>query len=128
MPLTLDLLTNPAMPDAAIVRGDPDFLRRWYAGQAYNSFEYGNVLHNAEFTRLADEQVRETGPARRRTLVARLQEVLAEKLPTLPLYHRRFYWIYDPAKWVGWANAAGGLMNSIPLLDNKLAFLPPGPA
>jgi len=167
-PLTLDLLTDPAMPDAEIVAamlrdaglavrlvagdaksrndqlqalrygmalvshigvgGDPDFLRRWYAGQAYNSFEYGNVLHNAEFTRLADEQVRETDPARRRALVARLQELLAEELPTLPLYHRRFYWLYDPAKWAGWANTAGGLMNGIPLLDNKLAFLPPGTA
>jgi len=167
-PLTLDLLTDPAMPDAEIVAamlravglavrlvsgdaksrndqlqqlrygmalvshigigGDPDFLRRWYAGQVYNTFEYGNVLHNAEFTRLADEQVRESDPARRRDLVARLQEILAEELPTLPLYHRRFYWVYDPAKWGDWINTAGGLMNGIPLLDNKLAFLPAGEA
>jgi len=167
-PLTLDLLTDPAMPDAAIVAamlgevglsvrlvsgdaasrteqlrglrygmalvshigvgGDPDFLRRWYAGQVYNSFEYGNVLHNTEFTRVADQQVREQDPAQRRALIDRLQEVLADELPSLPLYHRRFYWVYDPAKWDGWANTAGGLMNGIPLLDNKLAFLPPGPA
>lgn len=109
------------------VGGDPDFLRRWYAGQAYNSFEYGNVLHNPEFSQLADEQVRELDPARRRTLVARLQEILADELPTLPLYHRRFYWVYDPAKWHRWANTWGGIMTGIPLLDNKLAFLPAGP-
>ncbi|MDP9374773.1 MAG: ABC transporter substrate-binding protein, partial [Chloroflexota bacterium] len=166
-PLTLDLLTDPAAPDAEIVAtmlraiglevrlitgdakarneqlrslrygmalvshigvgGDPDFLRRWYAGQVYNSFEYGNVLHSPEFTRLADEQVRELDPARRRALVARLQEILAEELPTLPLYHRRFYWVHDPAKWDRWANTWGGMMNGIPLLDNKLAFLPPAP-
>lgn len=165
-PLTLELLTDPAMPDAEVVAamlrevglavrlatgdaktrteqlqglrygmalvshigvgGDPDFLRRWYAGQAYNSFEYGNVLHHAEFARLADEQVRELDPARRRATVARLQEILAEELPTLALYHRRFYWVHDPAKWGRWINTSGGIMTGIPLLDNKLAFLPPG--
>lgn len=165
-PLTLELLTDPAAPDADIVAamlrqvgvevrlatadakgrtarlqslrygmalvshigvgGDPDFLRRWYAGQVYNSFEYGNVLHDPNFTRLADEQVRELDPARRRAVVNQLQEVLAEDLPTLPLYHRRFYWVYDPAKWDHWFNTWGGMMTGIPLLDNKLAFLPPG--
>lgn len=163
-PVLLDLLTDPAAPDAAIVAvmlraiglevrfvtadakarneqlqtlrygmalvshigvcGDPDFLRRWYAGQAYNSFEYGNVLHHPEFTRLADEQARELDTARRRLLVARLQEILAEEAPTLPLYHRRFYWIYNPAKWDRWFNTWGGMMTGIPLLENKLAFLP----
>jgi len=162
-PLTLDLLTDPAMADGEIVRlmlrevglevrlvaadsktrtdllqerrytmalsahigvgGDPDYLRRWYANQAYNAFEYGNVLHSDEFTRLADQQVAELDPARRKSLVDRMQVVLAEELPTLPLYHRPFYWMYDPSRWGRWFNTHGGLMDGIPLMDNKLAFL-----
>lgn len=124
-----DLLQNHryAMALAAHigVGGDPDFLRRWYANQAYNAFEYGNVLHNDEFMRLADQQVAELDPARRKALVDRMQAILAEELPTLPLYHRPFYWLYDPTRWGRWFNTWGGMMDGIPLMDNKLAFLPP---
>jgi len=107
------------------VGGDPDFLRRWYANQTYNAFEDGNALHSAEFARLADEQVAEMDASRRRALVNRMQVVLAEELPTLALYHRPFYWLYDPNVFQGWFNTWGGMMDGIPLVDNKLAFLPP---
>ncbi len=105
------------------VGGDPDFLRRWFAGEVFNVFEYGNALHSPEFEALAEAQVRELDVARRKELVARMQHVLAEDLPTLPLYHRRFYYVYDPAKWDRWFNTAGGIMTGIALLENKLAFL-----
>ncbi|MDQ6602120.1 MAG: ABC transporter substrate-binding protein [Chloroflexota bacterium] len=107
------------------VGGDPDFLRRWYANQTYNSFEDGNALHSEEFTRLADQQVAEMDVTRRRALVNRMQAVLAEELPTLALYHRPFYWLYDPNAFQGWFNTWGGMMDGIPLVDNKFAFLPP---
>lgn len=105
------------------VGGDPDFLRRWYANQAYNSFEDGNALHSDEFARLADQQAAEGDVNRRRALVNRMQAILAEELPTLALYHRPFYWLYDPSAYQGWFNTWGGIMDGIPLLDNKLAFL-----
>lgn len=105
------------------VGGDPDFLRRWFSGEVFSAFEYGNALHSAEFDALADAQVRELDVAKRKELVARLQHVLAEELPTLPLYHRRFYYVYDPAKWDRWFSTAGGIMTGIALLENKLAFL-----
>ncbi|HEX5501876.1 MAG TPA: ABC transporter substrate-binding protein [Thermomicrobiales bacterium] len=105
------------------VGGDPDFLRTWYNGQVANAFAYGNVLHDAEYTRLADQQVAELDVARRKALVDRMQAILADELPTLALYHRPFYWLYDPAKWARWFNTWGGIMDGIPLLDNKLAFL-----
>lgn len=106
------------------VGGDPDFLRRWYANQTYNSFEDGNALHSAEFTRLADQQVAEQDITRRKALINEMQGILAEELPTLALYHRPFYWLYDPSAFQGWFNTWGGLMDGIPLVDNKLAFLP----
>ena len=162
-PLTLDLIANPAIPDAGLVvaqlrdadlrvrivsgdaktrtdlqqrrafhlaltshigiGGDPDFLRLWFSGAATNAFAYGDGLHSARFDTVAALQAREHDPAMRRAQVAELQDILAAELPTLPLYYRRFYFVYDPRAWDRWSNTAGGIMNGIPLIDNKLAFL-----
>jgi peptide/nickel transport system substrate-binding protein len=51
-----------------------------------------------------------------------MQQILAEELPTIVLYHRRFYWVYDPAVFTPMLTA-GGLMNGIPFPNNKLALL-----
>ena len=106
-----------------IVGGDPDYLRRWYAGQEANLFAQGDVLHDPAFDALAQQQATTLDPAARKALVARLQDVLAEDLPTIPLFYRRFYWIYDSTRLTP-MNTSGGLMNGIPLVDNKLIFLP----
>ena len=63
-------------------------------------------------------------PGARRRYVGRMQVLLSRELPTLPLYYRRFFWIYDGRKLTPIATA-GGLLNGLPLLENKLAFLPP---
>ena len=105
------------------VGGDPDFLRRWYTGQAFNAFELGNVIHRPDFLQLAKQQSQETESSRRHSLVDRMQAILAEDLPTLPLYHQRFYLIYRPGAWNRWFNTWSGIMSGIPLNDNKLALL-----
>lgn len=109
-----------------IIGGDPDYLRRWFTGAEANAFAQGTVLENSEFLRLADQQVATLDPAGRRRLISRMQAILAEEVPTLPLYYRRFYWIYNGAKLRAF-DTPGGLMNGIPLIENKIAFLsPPG--
>ena len=105
------------------IGGDPDFLRRWFTGAAANAFVQGDVLDNEEFQRLAGRQVRTLDPIRRRQIIFRLQEILAEEVPTLPLYYRRFYWIYNSAKLRPF-ETPGGLLDGIPLIENKLIFLP----
>jgi len=105
------------------VGGDPDFLRRWYAGKAFNAFEYGNVIHRADFSALAERQASEQDPVARKTQVGQMQAILADELPSLALYHRRFYLIYRRAAWDRWFNTAGGIMSGIPLVDNKLALV-----
>ena len=105
------------------IGGDPDFLRLFFSGGATNAFAYGDALHNARFDAVAALQAREPDPMRRRAQVAELQDLLAAELPTLALYYRRFYFVYDPRAWDRWTNTAGGIMNGIPLIDNKLAFL-----
>ncbi len=102
--------------------GDPDYLRRWLGGGEANLFGQSAEFAHPEFRRLAAEQARALDPAARRASVYRMQEILADELPTLALYYRRFYWVYDSRKFIPTATA-GGLMNGIPLIENKLAFL-----
>ncbi|HYM90118.1 MAG TPA: ABC transporter substrate-binding protein [bacterium] len=106
------------------VGGDPDFLRRWFTGEQANAFALGDALDNEEFHRLASQQVRTLDAGARRQMVFRMQEILADEMPTLPLYYRRFYWVYNGAKLHPF-ETLGGLLDGIPLIENKLAFLRP---
>jgi peptide/nickel transport system substrate-binding protein len=102
--------------------GDPDYLRRWFTGAEANTFARGPVFQNAEYAHLAEEQARTLDPERRQAIVARMQEILATELPTIVLYHRRFYWVHDPAVFTPMATW-GGLLNGVPFPNNKLALL-----
>jgi peptide/nickel transport system substrate-binding protein len=104
------------------IGGDPDYLRRWYAGEEANDFAQGSVFRHPRFEELGREQAATLDPARRKELVFQMQEILAEELPTIVLYYRRFYWVYDSAAYTP-LNTWGGLMNGIPLVSNKLTFL-----
>lgn len=104
------------------IGGDPDFLRRWYAGEEANDYAQGSIFQHAEFERFGREQAATTDPDRRRALVFRMQVVLADELPTIVLYYRRFYWVYDATRYTP-MNTWGGLMNGIPLVYNKVTFL-----
>jgi len=104
------------------VGGDPDFLRRWSVGDEANGFAQGWTFHDPAFERLASEQAAATDPAARRQLVFRMQEILADELPTIPLYYRRFSWAYDSSRYTPFTTW-GGLMDGIPFPQNKLSFL-----
>lgn len=104
------------------IGGDPDYLRRWYNGEEANAFAQGSIFENAEYTRLGNEQAASLELEKRKALIYRMQGILADELPTLVLYHRRFYWIYNAARFTP-MNTWGGLMNGIPLPINKLTLL-----
>jgi peptide/nickel transport system substrate-binding protein len=104
------------------VGGDPDFLRRWFNGEQANAFALGDRLENEEFQRLASQQVLTLDVSARRRMVFRMQEILADEVPTLPLYYRRFYWVFNSAKFRPF-ETLGGLMDGIPLIENRLVFL-----
>jgi peptide/nickel transport system substrate-binding protein len=104
------------------VGGDPDYLRRWYVGEEGNDFTQGNVFKHADYERLARQQSATIDPVQRKTLVAKMQAILADELPTVVLFHRPFYWLYDSAKYTP-MNTWGGLLNGVPHGHNKLTFL-----
>ncbi len=107
--------------------GDPDFLRLWFLGKANNTLAArGKTFDNAEFQKLAESQKAELDPTKRKAIVDELQNVLAEELPTLVLYHRPFYFMYKKNVFDGWFNTYGGIADGIPLWDNKVAFIDGG--
>jgi peptide/nickel transport system substrate-binding protein len=107
------------------VGGDPDFLRRWSLGTESNDFAQGWTYHDPWFDELAQEQAMVSDPDTRRELVFNLQAILADQLPTIALYYRRFYWAYDSSRFTP-MNTWGGLMDGLPFVQNKLAFLSRG--
>ncbi len=104
------------------IGGDPDFLRRWYSGTEANDYAQGSIFSNAQFGQLAREQAVTLDEAKRKQLVYQLQAILADELPTITLYYRRFYWTYDSTKYTP-MNTWGGLIDGAPLVQNKLSFL-----
>ena len=106
------------------IGGDPDYLRRWYAGEEANAFAKGSVFKNAEYAQLGEEELAQLDPEKRKAIVFQMQEILAEELPTLVLYHRNFYWIYNADVFTP-METWGGLMNGIPFPNNKLTLLRP---
>ncbi|MBA2467794.1 MAG: ABC transporter substrate-binding protein [Chloroflexia bacterium] len=104
------------------VGGDPDYLRRWYNVEETNAYAQGSLFSDEEFTSLGEAQAASLDPAERKEIVFRMQEILAEQLPTIVLYHRRFYWMNDPGRFIP-METWGGLMNGIPFPHNKLALI-----
>jgi len=104
------------------IGGDPDFLRRWYSGEETNDFALGTSFADPEYERIGREQAATPDFDRRRPLVDRLQAIMADQLPTVVLYHRRFTWAYDSTK-LAPIDTWGGLLNGVPFPHNKLAFL-----
>jgi peptide/nickel transport system substrate-binding protein len=104
------------------VGGDPDYLRRWYEGDETNAFAKGSRFNNQEYAELGEEQAAAIDPEHRRGIVFRMQEILAEELPTIVLYHRPFYWVYDREVFAPMATW-GGLLNGVPFPNNKLALI-----
>jgi len=78
---------------------------------------------NDAYTDLYAEQARTTDEAARSEMVAQLQQIVAEDLPVLTLYHPKMWTVYDPAVLDSWFYTQGGVGFGIPISMNKLIFL-----
>jgi peptide/nickel transport system substrate-binding protein len=78
---------------------------------------------NDTYDRLYREQARGVDDAARRETVWQLQEIIADELPVLTLWHPRMWTVYDPAKLDGWFYTEGGIGFGIPISMNKLTFI-----
>ena len=81
--------------------GSPDILRfRLHSSAIPNPNYYGFI--NATFDELAEAQARELNFEKRAEYVKRMQEILAEEVPFIVLYHRNFVSPYRTDKFAGW--------------------------
>ena len=56
----------------------------------------------------------------------RIQEIIAEDLPVIPLWYPSIYFVYDPAVLDGWFYTPGGIGLGIPTINNKLVYVEEG--
>jgi len=105
------------------IGGDPVFLNQLIASPKATQQPSSDMFKDEEYTRLAKAQSKMTDQRQRKQIVNRMQEILAEKLPTLPLYYRQMYFAYKPGKVDGWFFTSGGIASGIPTELNKVVFL-----
>ena len=81
--------------------GDPDVLHfRLHSSKIPNPNYYG--FRHPEFDRLAEEQRKIVDPEKRAPLIRRMQEILAEELPLIVVYHLDALSVYRTDKFAGW--------------------------
>ena len=81
------------------------------------------VYQNETYTRLFNEQARTIDVSQRKEKVFQMEEIIANGLPVLTLYHPKIWCVYNPAKLDTWFFTKGGIAVGIPTEQNKLVFL-----
>lgn len=108
------------------VTSDPVLFNRYFApkqSQGSGSAITRNDWQHPEFWQLAQEQKSMVNMDERKAKVARMQSILADELPTLPLYYKHSFLFYNPRRFEGWFFSPGMLGNGVPTEMNKLIFL-----
>ncbi|MGQ9491949.1 MAG: ABC transporter substrate-binding protein [Anaerolineae bacterium] len=104
--------------------GDPDQLRRNFASTSKTvGFSRARGYANPEFDKLAGEQVSLLDFAARKAVLDRMQMILAQDLPALPLYYPARVVVYNAEVFDNWYFTPGGYGGGIPLPFNKHQFI-----
>jgi len=97
---------------------EPSFLQRAILDEEFNSVRY---RRNQVLTELIKAQLGEMDPGKRKELIFRIQELLAEDLPNLPLYYPNSYWAHNGRLDVWYTQ--NGVALGIPVPLNKRMFV-----
>lgn len=98
---------------------DPDFLRTRFSSAETTWFSGTPGYVNPEVDRLAEEQLRETDENKRKELIYRLQELLAEDVPEIPLFLTTGHTVFRHEKYDGWIH----VFDHHAPTHNKLSYL-----
>jgi peptide/nickel transport system substrate-binding protein len=88
---------------------DADYLRTKFCGSQFGmaGASHGRPLigyQNDTVDRLALDQLKEIDTGKRKAIIFELQELLAEEVPSVPLYYTSSYNAYRPRVYDGWIN------------------------
>jgi peptide/nickel transport system substrate-binding protein len=85
---------------------DSDYLRERFGGKPKGGISpSASRLHgyvNEQLNRLLEEQVVTFNEEKRREMVYRIQDILAEDVLEIPLFYTTSYSVYRPGKYDGW--------------------------
>jgi peptide/nickel transport system substrate-binding protein len=109
--------------------GDPVLLARFASDKASLgstpsvTAQGGGQWVDKEFNDLFSRQIREIDYEERYKQVARLQEIIAEELPTLTLYYRKITFAFNSETLNGWFFTKDGVAQAVPTVQNKLVYI-----
>jgi len=106
--------------------GDPILLGRFASdsdGAPQVTAQGGKVWHNEEYNKIFAESAKELNKEKRHELVNKLQEIIAEELPTITMYYSLNAAVYNPAVYDGYYYTPDGIGVAIPFPYNKLCFV-----
>lgn len=88
-----------------------------------NSFPESTGWNNTEFVSLANKQMSTLDEQERKALVDKMQVLIADNVPTIPLMYRNVYSACNSDKFDGFFYTPGGVGGGVPTEYNKLVFV-----
>ena len=99
--------------------GDADYVRSVYSSTAKSGIQRIQGYKNKELDDLLMAQLREKDSKKRKEILYKIQEIIADELPMLPLYSEDFIYVYRKEDY---SNYRKRYDNPVPLFT-KLSFL-----
>jgi peptide/nickel transport system substrate-binding protein len=104
--------------------GDADLLRTTYAANEKTSNQSPSSdgipgYNNEQINELCKQQLYEMDTTKRKEIIFKLQELIAEEIPQIPLYNTTGYIVFRPEKFDGWKYN----FDHHEVTHNKLSFL-----
>lgn len=106
--------------------GDPKYMANIAtktAGAAKITVQGGNRWKSDEYDQTMAASLSELDQAKREELVDKLQQLIADNVPTIPLYYKNNACAYNNSVYDGFFYTADGISSGIPYIYNKLVLV-----
>lgn len=101
--------------------GDADLLRTQYSSVSSKKNMFSGIpgYSNDTINKLCEDQLCQIDTNKRKEIIFKLQEEIAEDIPQIPLYNTTGYNVFIPQKYDGWKH----VFNHHELTHNKISYL-----
>ena len=99
-----------------------DYLRQIYSSKT-QLVQHAQGYANPEVDRLCDEQLTAVEESNRKEIVGRIQRLVADDLPLLPLVYPHIYTVFHKRTFDQWYYTEGGVGSTVPSVENKHLFV-----
>ena len=99
-----------------------DYLRQIYSSKT-QAVQHAQGYVNPEVDRLCNEQLTAVDESRRKEILGRIQRMIADDLPLLPLVYPHSFSIFSKSGFDQWYYTEGGVAGTVPTVENKHVFI-----